>query len=227
VRLVISILVTMTALVLGLLTSSAKISFDEFGGHLRAYGIDLIELDQRMREYGDEAEPIRSQLRAYVAAAIADTWPTEPRPTGDYPVHIKRFRAGSIEGESLSRMLAEIDNAIRRLEPPDKFHQQVAELLRARIRDALELRWRLIETADPTVSWPLLAIMTSWLMIAFAVFGLSSPRNRVVYATVVLCAVSISSAVFTILELDTPLDGWIVVSSQPLRDALQHIDAPR
>ena len=29
-----------------------------------------------------------------------------------------------------------------------------------------------------------------------------------------------------ILELDTPLSGWIAVSSQPLRDALLHIDAP-
>jgi hypothetical protein len=28
-----------------------------------------------------------------------------------------------------------------------------------------------------------------------------------------------------ILELDSPLSGWIVVSSEPLRNALQHIDA--
>ena len=35
-RLVISILVTFTALVLGLLTSSAKIAFDDYGNRLRA-----------------------------------------------------------------------------------------------------------------------------------------------------------------------------------------------
>jgi hypothetical protein len=105
-------------------------------------------------------------------------------------------------------------------------HQKIADLLVARIAHALELRWRLIETADPTISWPLLSLMTSWLVMIFAVFGLSSPRNAVVYATMVLCALSISSAVFMILELDGPLSGWIVVSSQPLRDALRHIDAP-
>src|SRR5450432_4758267 len=59
IRLVISILVTFTALLLGLLTSSAKIAFDDYGNRLRAYGIDIIELDQRMREYGDVVEATR------------------------------------------------------------------------------------------------------------------------------------------------------------------------
>jgi hypothetical protein len=227
IRLVISILVTLTALVLGLLTSSAKTAFDQFSGHLRGYAIDIIELDQRLREYGEAVEPTRMLLRTYVAAAIADTWPGEPRPAGEYPMHIKSFHLGSIEGEELGALLAKIDDAIRTLEPADKFHQQLADLLKARIAHTLEQRWRLLETVDPTISWPMLAIMTSWLIIVFAVFGLSSPRNRVVYVTMLLCAFSVSSAVFMILELDTPLSGWIVVSSQPLRDALQHIDLPR
>jgi hypothetical protein len=226
IRLVISIVVTLTALVLGLLTSSAKISFDDYGGRLRAYGIDIIELDQRMREYGAGAEPTRALLRTYVAAAIADTWPDEPRPTGAYPTHIKTFVPGSIEGEELSALLIRIDDAIRSLEPADKYHQQLADLLRARMTETLEQRWRLLETADSTVSWPLLALMTSWLVMIFTVFGLSSPRNRIVGVTMALCALSISSAVYMILELDTPLSGWLVVSSQPLRDTLRHIDAP-
>lgn len=227
IRLVISILVTFTALVLGLLTSSAKTAFDEFGDRMRGYGIDMIELDQRLREYGDAAEPARALLRAYVAAAIADTWPDEPRPTGVYPTHLKRVRPDSIEGEETGALMARLDDSIRSLEPADKAHRQLADLLAARMTHALELRWRLIETASRTVSWPLLSLMTSWLVMIFAVFGLSSPRNAVVYATMALCALSISSAAFMILELNTPLSGWIVVSSQPLRDALQHIDAAR
>jgi uncharacterized membrane protein YuzA (DUF378 family) len=226
IRLVISILVTFTALLLGLLTSSAKIAFDDYGNRLRAYGIDIIELDQRMREYGDGIEATRALLRTYVAAAIADTWPDEPRPAGAYPTHIKTFVPGSIEGEELSAMLGQVDRALRGLEPTDRSHQQLADLLKARMGQTLEQRWRLIETSTSTVSWPLLTLMTSWLVMIFAVFGLSSPRNRVVYVTIALCALSISSAVFMILELDTPLTGWLVASSQPLRDALLHIDAP-
>jgi hypothetical protein len=227
IRLVISILLTFAALVLGLLTSSAKTSFDDFGSHMRAYGIDMIVLDQRLREYGDAAEPARALLRSYVAASIADTWPDEPSPAGDYPKHLKRVRPDSIEGEETGVLIDRLDDTIRNLEPTDKPHRQLASLLAAGMARTLEQRWRLIEAAAPTVSWPLLSLMTSWLVMIFAVFGLGSPRNAVVYATMVLCALSISSAVYMILELDGPLSGWIVVSSQPLRDALQHIDAPR
>jgi hypothetical protein len=38
---------------------------------------------------------------------------------------------------------------------------------------------------------------------------------------------SLSSAVYLIVDLDNPLDGWIQVSSAPMRDALSHIDAPK
>src|SRR5471032_2267916 len=96
IRLVISILVTLTALVLGLLTSSVKTAFDDFGGRLRGYGADIIALDERLREYGDAATPARALLRTYTAAAIADTWPTEPKPAGSYPTHLKSFAPGTI-----------------------------------------------------------------------------------------------------------------------------------
>jgi hypothetical protein len=226
VRVVISILVTFTALVLGLLTSSVKTAFDEYGDHLRGYGIDIIELDQRLREYGDSASPARTLLRSYLAAAIADTWPDEKRPPGEYPTQIKRTGPDGAESEELGALLVKLDRMIRGLALADDFHRDLAGVLRARMTQTMELRWRLIETAAPTVSWPLMSLMTSWLVIVFAVFGLISPRNRVVYVTMLRCAFSISSAVFMILELDTPLTGWIVASSQPLRDALSHIDAP-
>lgn len=227
IRLVVSILVTFAALVLGLLTSSVKASFDQFGDRMRGYSVDMIELNQRLREYGEAADPARALLRAYVAAAIADTWPNEPKPDGDYPTNLKRLRPDSIEGEETGVLLTRLDDAIRNLEPADKTHSQLVNQLRPLMSRTLEARWRLIETAAPTVSWPFVSLLMSWLAMTFAAFGLASPRNSVVYVTMTFCALSMASALFLILELDTPLDGWIVVSSQPLRDALLHIDAPR
>ena len=84
VRLLMSMLLTFTALVLGLLTSSAKERHDSYDRLLSDYSADLIELDHRLRVYGSDAEEIRMSLRAYTAAAIADTWPcllyTSPSP---------------------------------------------------------------------------------------------------------------------------------------------------
>ena len=73
VRLIISILVTFTAVVLGLLISSVKSSYDQFESRVNALAGDITELDVRLREYGEDSAPIRAKLRTYVAAAIADT----------------------------------------------------------------------------------------------------------------------------------------------------------
>jgi hypothetical protein len=75
-----------------------------------------------------------------------------------------------------------------------------------------------------TISPSLIIAMTAWLVIVSAVFGVIAPRNVVVYATIVLCALCFSSAIFFILELDRQIDGYIYVSSEPIRDALRHID---
>ena len=62
-----------------------KSSYDQFESRLNALAGDITELDVRLREYGEDAAPIRTKLRAYVAAAIADTWPNEAPPSGVYP----------------------------------------------------------------------------------------------------------------------------------------------
>jgi hypothetical protein len=223
VRLVISILVTFTALVLSLLISNVKGSFDTFDSRLRSFAGGITELDLRLREYGDEAVPIRAKLRDYVAAAIADTWRDEPRPPGVYPTF---GDAAGIERAPLGKMLVGVDVAIHKLEPVDSYHIRLAGLLETRMNETLKQRQLVIDTVHDTISWPLLVAMTAWLAIVFAVFGLIAPRNAIVYTTIVLCALSFTSAIYFIVDFDKPLDGTIRVSSQPARDALRHLDAP-
>ncbi len=222
IRLVISILVTFTALVLGLLLSGAKGSYDAFDNRLRALAGSITELDQRLRQYGDETAPIRANLRAYLAGAIADTWRDEPRPYGVYPI----YSAEGVERAPLGNLLIEIDTAIRKLEPADPFHAGLANLLEAKSTELLGQRRLAIETVHETISIPLLAAMTAWLAVVFGVFGLTAPRNAVVYTTIILCALSFASAIFFILDFDKPLTGIIPVSSEPAREALRHLDTP-
>jgi len=223
VRLVVSILVTLTALVLGLALTNVKGSFDAFDGRLRAFAGDLSNLDIHLREYGDEAKPIRASLREYVAAAIADSWRDEPAPPGVYP----RFKdPGGVERRQLGTVLIRIDTAIHRLDPPDGFHQRLAEALSSQMDEALGERRRLIETAHNTITWPLMVAICTWLAVIFAVFGLLAPRNVVVQLTIVVCALCVASAMFLIVDFDSPFNGPLHVSSDSMRDALNDIDAP-
>jgi hypothetical protein len=223
VRLVISILVTFTALVLSLLTSTVKESYDSFDSRLRGFTGDITELDIGLREYGEEATPIRAKLRTYVAAAIADTWRSEPRPPGVYPTFDDTV---GIERRQLGDLLVDISAGIRRLEPADADRRRLVDILANLIAATLQQRQLVIEAVHDTVSWPLLSAMTAWLAIVFAVFGLIAPRNVVVYVTILLCALSFASVIFFIIEFDKPLSGLIHVSSEPARDALRHLDAP-
>jgi hypothetical protein len=144
VRLVVSILVTFTALVLSLLLSEVKGTFDTFDARLRAFAGDLSNLDIHLREYGPDAEPIRATLRKYVAAAIADSWRDEPAPSGDYPQF--KYTPG-VERQELGALLIQVDYAIHKLDPPDHFRQRLADSLGNQIDEALHARRQLIETA--------------------------------------------------------------------------------
>lgn len=222
IRLVVTMLVTFAALVLGLLTSTVKASFDGVDDDLRGFAINLIQLDRSLRQYGSEADAARALLRSYTAAAIDSTWTTEPKPPGDYyPRQVSPPpNADSIESASLGDMLTQIEVDLRRLEPQNSMQRRLAPVILNQFERMTRMRWRLIEEAHSSISMPFYLVLTLWLVIVFASFGLSAPRNILSYITILLGALSIASVIYVILDLDTPFSGILMVSSQPMRDAL-------
>ncbi len=224
VQLVVAMLVTFAALVLGLLTSSVKSSFDNVGTDLNRLSIDLIRLDQCLREWGDETAPARKLLRTYTASAIATTWKREPKPAGDYyPTEVPTSHGSPIESEALSDMLIQVELEIRELEPHNPMQRRLETTCIAQCERLIQTRWRLIEESVSSISTPFLIVLVFWLAVVFAAFGLNAPRNLLSYTIIALAAFSIASAIFVILELDTPFQGIFMVSSAPLRHALAHL----
>lgn len=224
IRLVVTMLVTFAALVLGLLTSSVKASFDTVDTDLRGVAIQLIQLDRSLRIYGSEAMPARSLLRSYTAAKIAATWTSEPSPTGNYysPTG-SATDVEKIEDTSLGKMLSEVEADLRDLEPRDPMHRQLSLTILNQFEQLMRMRWKVIEEAHNSISTPFYIVLAFWLVIVFASFGLSAPRNLLSYMTIMLGALSIASVIFVILDLDTPFSGLFMVSSQPMRDALAQL----
>lgn len=224
VHLVVTMLVTLAALVLGLLTTSVKASFDNIGTDLQGLGADIIRLDEGLRQYGAEAEPARTLLRSYTAATIASTWPSQPRPPGDYyPTRLEMFAGSSLESTTLGDILNHVESDIRAMQPADAQHRRLAADCLARFERLQQRRWKLLEEAHGSISRPFYLVLVFWLVIVFASFGLSAPRAVLSYITIALGAVSIASAIFVILDLDTPFDGFFQVSSAPMRHALAHL----
>jgi hypothetical protein len=223
VRLVVTMLVTFAALVLGLLTTSVKANFDGVADDIRGYATEIIDLNRLLIAYGSEAKPARILLRNYTAAAIATTWTTEtPPPNASTPQGAPTDRF--MENSTLGRMLTEVGAQLFALDPPDPVHQRLAEQARAQFNTLVHHRWKLIEEASGESAGPLYLVMVLWLMVIFASFGLTAPHNMLVLIILVMCAASLASVEFVILDLSTPFSGLFVVPSMPLRDAIVHLD---
>jgi hypothetical protein len=221
VRLAVGALVTFLAIVLGLLTASSKAHFDEISDSYRRMAAELTLLDSQLREVGDATAPIRVEMRAYLAAVIASTWPSEPAPSGNY---LRDLPPGQVESAALTDLLRHIEAQILALQQQHPQQASLLSVVMSHFGAFTHARWGVIETEHPTIPQAFYALMLFWTALMFMGFGLCAPRNRVVAVTVLICAVSLASVIYVILELDDPSRGLIAISSSPLRDALADMD---
>jgi len=89
--------------------------------------------------------------------------------------------------------------------------------------DAGQTRWLMFAQRSSSIPTPFLVVLVCWLTLIMASFGLFAPPNAVVFFTLIVCTLTVSSAIFLILDLDQPFGGMIQLSSAPLRDALAQL----
>jgi hypothetical protein len=202
----------MTALILGLLTASAKSSFDAQRAGLAQLTGNVIMVDRALAHYGPEAKDVREMLRASVADMLRRTWPDEN--PGSDQAGGRSGTEGRYEG---------VYEAIQGLAPKTDAQRAWQAQAMKIATDIGQLRWQLFAQRGRSIPTPLLAVMVGWLAVLFASFSLFAPPNSVVLTTLVVCALAIASTIFLILELERPFEGVIQVSSAPLRNALEQL----
>jgi phosphotransferase system glucose/maltose/N-acetylglucosamine-specific IIC component len=223
-QLVIGMLITFAALVLSLLTALVKTSYDHAARDRHAYALRLTLLDNCLRDYGPGTASARADLARYTAAVITSTWPHEKPPFGtSYP----NTASMPIVGASpvLAELMDHIGQQIRALDPTTWVAVNTADDCRASYRDVVQARLSVIEDAAASFSAPFFWILVFWLMAAFLALGLAAPRNRVAVLGILLCAMSLSSAVFVITDLSRPYRGLMAISSGDMRAALAQMTA--
>jgi hypothetical protein len=219
VQLSVNLLATFIAIVLGLLTTSVKAGFDAAYSARGTYAAELAQMDECLREYGPETAAIRQQLQSYVAAVIASTWPDEKAPAGvSYPDTSRMPLTG--ESQTLGAILHDVGRAVRALQPADTLHQRILDACMEQYSDLTKSRWTVIEGARPSISTPFYWVLVIWLVILFACLGLTSPPDALTVIVIALSAVSITAAVFVILDMDLPYGGIFGIPSTSMRDAL-------
>jgi len=195
---------TLAALVLGLLIASAKTSFDTQNVELTEMSSRVVLLDRVLAHYGPETQDARSELRNSVVHTL-DTLSSQDA-----------SQLESTKGEALF-------DIIQGLSPKDDAQRSAKAQALSIILALGQMRWLIAEQRVNSVSVPLLTVLIFWLTIIFVSFGLFAPRNVTVVVSLMVSALSVSGAVFLILEMYSPYSGLIHVSSAPLRAALTRL----
>jgi len=207
VRVATGLLATMTALVLGLLIGSAKASYDTQGNELKQVSVNIMMLDRGLALYGSESKKARALLRRGVASAVDRLWPAGSSPPPFDP---------STGPEALY-------DSLQALSPHNEAQRSIQAQALQIAKELGATRWLLAVQRKGSIPMPFLVMLVGWIAILFVSFGLYAPPNATVIATLFVCALSVSGAIFMILELDQPFEGLIQVSSEPLRSALAQL----
>jgi hypothetical protein len=201
---------TMSALVLALLINSAKGSYDTQRNEVTQLSANIILLDRVLAHYGPEAKEARRLLRLAGAGMIDRIW-TENSSGHAGPDQTVPGAEGFYD-------------QIQGLSPQNEVQRALqAQALKMSI-DLGQTRLLLFEQGGRSIPMPFLILLIFWVTIIFLSFGLFAPPNATVIATLFLCALSVSGAIFMILELDRPFGGMIQISSAPLRSAVAQLD---
>jgi hypothetical protein len=205
------LLATMAALVLGLLISSAKISFDKVKNDFTLASVKLVQLDRVLAQYGPETREARELMRSVVASAI-ETISSEG---GSHQVKMdNRERLARVE---------QIQAKFWELNPQNDVQRALKSRVLEFSNEVAQMRWLFFVAGEGAIPTPLLVVLVLWLALIFAGFGLLSAKNATVISVLLVCALSVSSAIFLIEEMDRPFEGLMQISSAPLRSALAHL----
>ncbi len=210
----IGLIATMTALVLGLVTASAKSSFDAVNTAVKQTAVNILTLDRVLARYGSETADIRKGLHQVIGARIDLIWPQGSSKPGNLD---------SMRSES-GFAAEKVANAINNLKPQDDSQRALQSRARNLIEALLQERWLVLTDTETSVPVPFLVILLFWLTIIFVSFGLFAPRNAMVLAVLFVCALSVGTAIFILLEMGAPFEGVIKVSADPLRYAHSHLN---
>ena len=209
VKLAMGLVATMTALVLGLLVSSAKGAYDTNRSTVIQMAAKVAFLDRVLVLYGPEASEARSELRAGVADAVRRIWAPDD-------MRSARLAPNPQTGDALYL-------AVQQLSPHDEAQRALKSQVITLLVDLGQLRSLMVAQSIPSISEPMLVILLSWLVVIFFGFSLIAPPNATTVLALVASAFSVAGAIFLILELDHPFGGVIHIPSEPLNNLLTHL----
>ena len=211
VRLGTGLIGTIAALVLGLLIASANSTYQTQSNQVQVVTADVVLLDRTLAQYGPETDSARNLLRHAVASMADQIW--------------RENRSNSVAAQPFEASTSSLSfyDEILKLSPSNDAQHFLQARAIDTTNDLAKARLLLFSRAGAVIPMPFLVVLVSWLAIIFASFSLFADNNVTTIVALCIFALSASASIFLILELSQPFTGLMMISSQPLRDALAPI----
>jgi len=211
IKLSVGVIASITALVLGLVTASAKTSFDAENSVIKQGAINVLYLDRTLLRYGPETNKIRQELREIVSTrSDVNQW--------------SQMVLNARSTNELTRTESIVSD-IAQLKP----HTDEQSALKTKALDLAEaitqLRWLALKDANSAIPVAFLFLLMAWLTFTFTSFGMLAIGNILLVIVYFFCSLSVASAIFILIEMETPFSGVMKVSLTPVIETLQRMDA--
>lgn len=206
VKLAMGLIATMSALLLGLLVSSAKGSYDATHGQVVQIAAKVAFLYRVLDAYGPEATEVRRDFSVAAREMIKHIWPDgagDPARSGTSPHSADAAYA-----------------AIHKLSPRDDIQRALKTQASSLALELAQLRALVVAQSASTILKPLLFVLVAWLVAIFLSFSLLAPPNATATLALLVAALAVGGAIFLILELNRPFGGVFRVSSEAVLNAL-------
>jgi hypothetical protein len=208
-RLVTGLMTTMAAIVLGMLVSSAKASYDARTNEVAEISSEVVTIDHMLSRYGEETAEIRGQFRLLVEAGVTRIWPAQ----------------SPVQAELRPRDDGEIlVDELRQLAPKNDAQAQVKVQVLGLVVELRKTQWLLfLKSKQSALPILLLLVVVSWLALIYLSFGLFTPPSPTIIVIFVFGALAVTGAVLIILELYTPFKGVLRISPDPILEAISQM----
>jgi hypothetical protein len=200
---------SIAGLVLGLLVASATGSYNAQRTNVIDLSARVALLDRVLAHYGSGAKPARVALRDSAQEALVQIWPTD------------RSRPSNV-----GFAIAQKEDPFERIADLSPNNARQTWIKNTALGIALQLgqmRWEMQEELTKSVSTPLLIVLTFWFTAVFFSLGLFAPRNATTITAITLAALAITGAIFLMIEMFSPFEGFLRIPSTPLQNVIAEL----
>jgi hypothetical protein len=205
------LIATLSALVLSLLIASAQSALQTQSNQIKQMTANVILLDNMLARSGADAQPVRALLRTGVQSLVDRIW----REQDEASTKAAPFEATAQADLFFDRLLKLTPHNDTERITQTKAIQLGIDLAQTRV---------LFAQSSYSIPRPFEDVLVFWLTAIFVSFGLFARPNLIIVATLFVCALSASTAIFLIVELSHPFTGLMAISSEPLLNALAPLD---